>query len=228
MATACIIVAAGIGVRMGSRLPKALMPVAGRPLVAWAIEAARASGVVDEFVIVAPRGRLRDIEAVVGADEHLTVVAGGETRAHSVAAGLEAISEEVEVVLVHDAARPLARPELFRAVYEALSPRVDGAIAAAPLADTLKRARPDRTIGETVDRQGLWLAQTPQCFHVAALRSAYERLDDDEISETTDCASIVERAGGTVVLVASSAANLKVTLPSDVALAEYLLVAAGA
>lgn len=228
MATACIIVAAGMGVRMGSRLPKALMPVAGRPMVAWSVESAVASGVVDEVVIVAPPGRLRDVEAVLGAaGDGLRVVGGGDTRAHSVANGLAAISFEAEVVLVHDAARPLASPELFRAVYEAITTGVDGAIAAVPLADTLKREGDDRTVAETVDRAGLWLAQTPQGFHVSSLRDAYERLGDDEIAKSTDCASILERAGGSVALVASGSSNLKVTLPSDVALAEYLLQAAG-
>ena len=212
---------------MGSGLPKALLPVAGRPMLAWSVDAAMASGVVDEIVVVAPAGRLRDVEVVLGADETLIVVPGGETRAHSVAAGLSAISVAAEVVLVHDAARPLASAELFRAVYEAVTPHVDGAIAAAPLADTLKRGGAAGIIEETLDRSGLWLAQTPQGFHVKSLRSAYALLTDDEVADATDCASIIERTQGSVVLVASGASNLKVTLPSDVSLAEYLLSVAG-
>jgi 2-C-methyl-D-erythritol 4-phosphate cytidylyltransferase len=194
-------------------------------MVAWSIEAASASGIVDEIVIVAPPGRIGEVESVVGAGETIRVVAGGQTRAHSVAAGLDALFATVEIVLVQDAARPLARPELFRSVYEAVDDRVDGAIAATPLADTVKREAPDGTIRETVDRVGLWLAQTPQGFHVDAIRQGYAQIDEVALGDITDCASVIERAGGKVGIVPSGASNLKVTLPSDVALAESLMQA---
>jgi 2-C-methyl-D-erythritol 4-phosphate cytidylyltransferase len=227
MRTVAIVVAAGSGVRMGLDMPKALMPVGGRPMVAWSLDALADTDEVDGIVLVGPPGWEEDTSHAIGAlVDLLAVVPGGATRQRSVARGLAVVPDEVEVVLVHDAARPLVTPELAGAVVEAVE-GVDGAIAAAPLADTLKRADEDLIVAATIDRAALWRAETPQAFHASVLRRAFELADDETLDLATDCASMVEALGGRVRLVPAIAPNLKVTTPPDIALAEYLLRASG-
>lgn len=228
MTTVAIVVAAGAGVRMGAGVPKALMPLAGRPMIAWSLDALAGSGRIDAVVVVAPAGMEDAMRAAVGGPGDLLVVAGGPSRSESVREGLAAVPAGAARVLVHDAARPLVQPALVGAVLDALE-GVDGAIAAAPVVDTLKRADRDRLIGGTVDREGLWGAQTPQAFHAVSLRAAVAAADAaGALAASTDCASIVEAAGGRVRLVASPAPNLKVTTPADHALAEAILAARAA
>jgi 2-C-methyl-D-erythritol 4-phosphate cytidylyltransferase len=221
MTTVAIIVAAGAGVRMGAAVPKALMPLAGRPMLAWSLDALRASPRVATVVVVAPPGLEREVAAVAGGD--VVVVPGGASRSASVREGLRAIPADAAVVLVHDAARPLVSAVLVEAVLDGVE-GADGAIAAAPAADTLKRAGEGLQIEDTVPRQGLWAAQTPQAFRALALRDAVEAAAAAGTLDTaTDCASMVEARGGRVRLVESRAPNLKVTTPADAALAEALL-----
>jgi 2-C-methyl-D-erythritol 4-phosphate cytidylyltransferase len=216
-----IVVAAGAGVRMGAELPKALMEVAGRPMVAWSVAALAASAGVGAIVVVAPPGHLAETEAALGGRAWVT--AGGESRAESVQAGLAAAPAGAERVLVHDAARPLLRPELVDAVLAGLE-GADGAVAAAPVADTLKRSDETMIVRGTVDRGDLWAAQTPQAFWTAPLRRAVDAAASAGLlARATDCATLVEQAGGTVRLVPSLAPNLKVTTPADLAVAEALL-----
>jgi 2-C-methyl-D-erythritol 4-phosphate cytidylyltransferase len=219
-----IVVAAGAGVRMGAELPKALMELAGRPMVAWSVAALAASARVGTIVVVAPPGHVAETErALGGVAVRVRVTAGGESRAESVRAGLAAAPGEPEQVLVHDAARPLLRPELVDAVLEGLD-GAEGAVAAAPVADTLKRAGEALMVGGTVDRGDLWAAQTPQAFWTRSLRRAVDAaFAAGLLARATDCATLVEQAGGTVRLVPSLAPNLKVTTPADLAVAEALL-----
>jgi 2-C-methyl-D-erythritol 4-phosphate cytidylyltransferase len=226
MQTAAIVVAAGMGVRMGAPEPKALLPLAGRPMLAWSLEALARSEGVDAVIVAAPPGRERDVEAVAAGTGApvVAVVAGGATRSRSVARGLAAAGG-ARRVLVHDAARPLLTPGIVASVVSALD-GVDGAIAAAPLADTLKRQGGSGLVAETVDRSGLWLAQTPQAFWREALEGAYARADAAALDAATDCSWLVERAGGRVRLVDPGVPNLKVTTPSDLPAAEALLRAA--
>ena len=219
-----IVVAAGAGVRMGAELPKALMEVAGRPMVAWSVAALAASERVGAIVVVAPPDHVEETErALDGMAARVRVTAGGESRAESVRAGLAAAPGEPEQVLVHDAARPLLHPELVNAVLEGLD-GADGAVAAAPVADTLKRADASMIVGGTVNRADLWAAQTPQAFWTASLRRAVDAASAAGLlARATDCATLVEQAGGTVRLVPSLAPNLKVTTPADLAVAEALL-----
>jgi 2-C-methyl-D-erythritol 4-phosphate cytidylyltransferase len=128
------------------------------------------------------------------------------------------VSEGVEVVLVHDAARPLAHPGLFATVLAALEGGADGAVAAVPVADTLKRVDAEGNIVETIDRTGLWAVQTPQGFRLDVLRAAHAGEP-----EATDDAALVEAAGGQVVVVAGDARNLKITEPTDLDLLEALI-----
>jgi 2-C-methyl-D-erythritol 4-phosphate cytidylyltransferase len=219
-----IVVAAGAGVRMGAEQPKALMEVAGRPMVAWSVAALAASARVAAIVVVAPPGHEAEIEAALeGVAARVRVTAGGESRAESVRAGLAAAPGRPEQVLVHDAARPLLRSELVDAVLDGLD-GAEGAVAAAPVADTLKRAGETMMVGGTVDRGDLWAAQTPQAFWTRSLRRAVDAASAAGVlARATDCATLVEEAGGTVRLVPSLAPNLKVTTPADLAVAEALL-----
>jgi 2-C-methyl-D-erythritol 4-phosphate cytidylyltransferase len=231
-----IIAAAGSGERLGAGGPKALVEVAGRPLLAWSLAAFAAAPDVDAAVIAAPPGHEGEIEAAaeaVSAGLGLSVVAGGATRAESVAAGLEHV--ETELVAVHDAARPLVTVELIEALVAKLRDRPDaaGVIAAAPLIDTVKRAREPRpakgelprggpTVATTESRDHLWAAQTPQVFRAAALREAHTQ-DPQRLHAATDDAMLVEKSGGTVLIEPASAENLKVTTPIDLRLAALLL-----
>lgn len=221
--TVAIVVAAGAGVRMGAAVPKALMPLAGRPMLAWSLDALRACARVGAVVVVAPPGLEAQVAEVAGADA--TVVPGGDSRAESVREGLAAAPAGAALVVVHDAARPLVTPALIDAVLDGVE-GADGAIAAAPAADTLKRAGEGGMIEDTVPRQGLWGAQTPQAFHLHVLAAAVEAADEaGRLAAATDCASLLEARGGRVRLVESRAPNLKVTTPADATLAEALLKA---
>lgn len=193
-------------------------------MVAWCVETLVAAPAVDRVLVVAPAAHLEAIRLAIGREGHdAAVVPGGASRAASVREGLALVPRGTERVLVHDAARPLLAPALIDAVLAALDD-ADGAIAAAPVADTVKRASADLTVAATLDRSDLWTAQTPQAFGWRALVSAIERAQDEgRLDAATDCASLVEAAGGRVRLVASAGPNLKVTTPADLDLAERLL-----
>jgi 2-C-methyl-D-erythritol 4-phosphate cytidylyltransferase len=205
-----LLVAAGSGERLGAGRPKAFVVLAGRPMIEWSLAALRAAG-IEEIVVAAPPGTVLD---------GLIVVPGGATRSASVRAALAAAPAGEDVV-VHDAARPLVTPEHFRAALHALAD-ADCAIAAAPVTDTVKEAGPDRLVTATLDRSRLWAIQTPQAVRRAVLERALD-VDDDVLAAATDDAWLVERAGGTVRVVESSPANLKVTTPHDLLIAEHLL-----
>lgn len=222
--TYAIIVAAGAGARMGGDVPKALMPLGGRPMLLWSLDTIRASPLVDGVVVVAPPGREQSVRALVaGPGAPVVVVPGAGSRAESVREGLGAVPPSTSRVMVHDAARPLLGQPLIAAVLGALE-GVEGAIAAAPVVDTLKRGDAGDLIDGTVARQGLWAAQTPQAFHASALRDAIAVAGRaGTLAASTDCSSIVEATGGRVRLVASSAPNPKVTTPADAVLAHAIL-----
>jgi len=205
--TSAIVVAGGRGDRFGA--PKQFSTAAGARLVDHAVAAAAA--VCHEVVVVLPAGAAWD-----GAPVH-AAVAGGATRAESVRAGLAAISDDADIVVVHDAARPLATPELFELVIDTVRAGADGAIPALEVADTLKRVDGDRVV-DTVDRDHLVGVQTPQAFRAEALRAAHEGG-----GHATDDAALVEATGGKVVVVAGDPRNLKVTTVADLTLATTLL-----
>jgi 2-C-methyl-D-erythritol 4-phosphate cytidylyltransferase len=148
------------------------------------------------------------------------VVEGGATRSGSVRNALAAAGD-VEAIVVHDAARPLAEPELFTRTLAALA-EVDCAVAAARVTDTIKEAGPDGLVVRTHDRSRLWAIQTPQAFRAQSLRRALD-VTADVLAAATDDAWLVERAGGSVRVIESSPANFKVTTPHDLKLAERLL-----
>jgi 2-C-methyl-D-erythritol 4-phosphate cytidylyltransferase len=207
-----LLVAAGSGERLGADLPKAFVMLGGETILARSLRTIREAG-IEEVVVALPEGH--------GAPPGVRGVPGGSMRSASVRAALAASTGDP--VVVHDAARPLAPPELFRSVLDELARSgADGAVAAAPVTDTVKRAR-DGTVLETLDRAGLWAIQTPQAFRRAALERALD-VDDATLAAATDDAWLVERAGGTVRVVEGPAENLKVTTPRDLRIAEDLLV----
>jgi len=206
-----IVVAGGSGARFGG--PKQFTVLGGRRVVDWAVLAAAAA--CEGVILVLPEDEVGRVALDVQPD---VVVAGGATRSASVRAGLAQVPEGVDAVIVHDAARPLAHPGLFSAVLQALVDGADGAVAAVPVADTLKRVGDDRLVVETVDRSGLWAVQTPQGFRLDVLRAAHAGEP-----EATDDAGLVEANGGRVVVVPGDRRNLKVTDPADLDLLEGLM-----
>ncbi|MDQ3103074.1 MAG: 2-C-methyl-D-erythritol 4-phosphate cytidylyltransferase [Actinomycetota bacterium] len=210
-----MIAAAGSGQRLGAGGPKAFVEVAGRRLIEWSLAALAEAASVGEVVLVVPAGFEASVDAVA--------VAGGATRAESVVAGLGAVSGDV--VVIQDAARPLVTAKLIDRVVERLvDSGADSVIAAAPVSDTLKRAGEGGAVGGTVDRAGLWAAQTPQAFRVEALRAAQLAASEaGELATATDEAWLIERVGGTVLLEEVGAPNLKVTSEADLAVAAALL-----
>jgi 2-C-methyl-D-erythritol 4-phosphate cytidylyltransferase len=211
-----VIAAAGSGERLGAGGPKAFIEVAGRSLLEWSLAAFRAASSVGEIVVAAPPGQ-NDRVAGLG----VVAVAGGEHRSQSVANALQLAGGEI--VVVHDAARPLVTSGLIDAVVGELDADegAAGVIAAAPVSDTIKEASKAGQVERTLDRSGLWAVQTPQAFRAAALREALS--DPGSLPDATDDAMLVERRGGRVLIHSSSPDNLKVTTPFDLRIAELLL-----
>lgn len=210
---AAIIVAAGSGSRAGGA-PKQWRLLNGRPVVRWSVDAFRQAG-AGRIVVVVPVGQREQAMTALG-DMGVTLVEGGATRTASVRAGLAATGEAA-AVMIHDAARPLLTPGHVRALLAALD-GADGALPALPVADTLKREGPGGVA--TVEREGLWRAQTPQAFHRAKLLEAHAAWPDD--APATDDAAVLEAAGGRVALVPGDPLLMKITHPEDFALIERL------
>jgi len=214
-----IVLAAGRGERMDSSIPKALMPFGSATVVARAVERASAAASVSDVVVVAPPGfedAMRQAVEGLGVD---AVVSGGETRQASVVAGLAVVAADAERIVCHDAARPLASPELFERTLEALE-GCDGVVPVLRVVDTVKRVQ-DGAIEGTEPRDTLALAQTPQAFRAAALRDAHRRAAADGF-EGSDDALLLERAGYRVRAIEGVRTNLKITTSDDVRLAEAL------
>jgi 2-C-methyl-D-erythritol 4-phosphate cytidylyltransferase len=210
-----IVPAGGSGERLGADRPKAFVVLAGRELYAWS--AAALLGVCDRVLVAVPR------ESPVPSPQSLGLefVPGGESRSESVRNALLS-APEATVVVVHDAARPLVSSELIQACVSALEPGVDGAIAAAPMTDTVKEAAPDGRVVRTLDRSVLWRIQTPQVFRADVLREALDR-DITALAAATDDASLVEQMGRSVKVVEAPPDNLKITSEADFRVAEALL-----
>jgi 2-C-methyl-D-erythritol 4-phosphate cytidylyltransferase len=208
-----LLVAAGRGERLGTGGPKAFVMLGGRPMLEWSIEALSKVDEVDRIVVALPPG--------VHAPAGTIGVTGGAERSHSVRAALREAGE-ADVVLVHDAARPMVTPEIVQDCLDTLAAHdCDGAIAAAPVTDTIKECRGEEVV-RTLDRSQLWAVQTPQAFTRQALERALDR-DEEVLAGATDDAWLVESDGGTVRLVPAPRENLKVTTPLDLRVAELLL-----
>jgi 2-C-methyl-D-erythritol 4-phosphate cytidylyltransferase len=221
-----LIACAGSGRRMGAERNKLLLEVAGRPVLAWTLQAALASASIRWIGIVGQPIDQADILAMVEAANPQKPVAwiqGGDTRQDSVCNGLAALPVDARSVLIHDGARCLVEPGLI----DRCAAAVDGGaavIAAAPVTDTIKRVDDQGLIQDTPDRSHLWGAQTPQGFPVEQLRQAHARARAEGWSVTDD-ASLFERLGWAVSVMESSPANIKITTPFDLTIAEAVLAA---
>jgi 2-C-methyl-D-erythritol 4-phosphate cytidylyltransferase / 2-C-methyl-D-erythritol 2,4-cyclodiphosphate synthase len=225
--TVAVIVAAGRGTRAGgiSGPPKQYQQLAGAPVLAHSLRVLAGHPQIDAIeTVIHPDDRAHYAACARPFAARLAeAVPGGATRQESVRRGLEALEPHApDRVLIHDAARPLLTADLVTRLLAALE-EAPAAIAAEPVADTLKRAAADGTIAETVDRANLWRAQTPQAFHFAPILAAHRRAVDQGRGDFTDDAGLAEWAGLSVKLVASTGHNLKLTTTEDIALAERLL-----
>lgn len=212
-----IVVAAGSGSRAGGGKQWRLL--GGRPLIRWSAAALLEAGAT-EVVVVVPADALDQAnDALTGLKGWRTVV-GGAARSDSVRAGLESLdADSDQAVLIHDAARPFLSSEIVAALIDALA-RSDGALPALPVADSLRRAV-HRQVGDAVEREGLFRAQTPQAFRLGTIRRAYAAWPDRE--EATDEATVVQRHGGRVTLINGDPRLFKITYPEDFAMAEGLV-----
>lgn len=224
MSVGVVLVAAGSGVRLGAGGPKALVDLVGQPLLAYALDGLRAAGLPPPVVVHTPGGE-EDFAAVTAGRPVAALVAGGQDRTESVRAGIAALDTEVDVVVVHDAARPLQPPEVMRAAVEAVTTGVVAAAPALPVADTLKRTVRGEVVA-TIDRTGLVGVQTPQVFPRQVLEAALASGDG-----ATDDLGLVERLvatgalTGRVVVVPGSHRGHKVTYPEDLDLVRALVEA---
>ncbi len=216
-----LIVAAGTGARLGIDRPKAFAQLRGRPLLAESLDRLDRCPLVDAIVVAAPPGWEEPtilLSEELVATKVVACVAGGATRAESVRAALGEVPEEALVVLVHDGARPLVDDAVVERVLEPLGRGFDGAVPVLPIEDTVKRVSGE-VVTETVPRDELVRAQTPQAFLAPTLRRAF----DGDLGGATDCASLVERAGGRVAVVEGDPRLVKVTTAADLELVESLL-----
>ena len=214
-----IVLAAGRGERLDATIPKALVSVGGRSMVARAVQAASACRGITAIVVVAPEGFEEPVTQIVQTFGVDAVVTGGPTRQASVRAALRSVAPEVRAVVCHDAARPFATSDLFDRVLEGLD-GWDGVVPTIPVVDTVKRVVGER-VKATEPREALALAQTPQAFIAAALRDAHAAAERDGI-QATDDAALLERAGFRVRAIDGERWNLKITTRDDVRLAEAI------
>ena len=227
MTATAILAAAGSGERLGADVPKAFVQLAGRPLYEWSLDALRAAESVGRILVTVPATTPAQPKEgpgtlIIGGPEP---VEGGPSRSESVANALAHV--ETELVVVHDAARPLATAGLFDAVVAALEadPGAAGVVAATPVTDTTKEVLSGREVSRTLERSTLWSAQTPQAFRTEALRDALA--STEHLAEATDDAMLVEAGGGRVLVEPVAAPNLKVTTVADLHLAELMLAERG-
>jgi len=223
---AAIVPAAGRGERLGPGEPKALRELAGQPLLAHAIRALAEARSVDVIVVAAPSGeeaRVSTLLHPVAGETELHVVTGGETRQKSVALALSVIPDDVDVVLVHDAARPLVPGDVIDAVTSAVRSGADAVVPAVAVTDTIKQVDTAGRVEATVDRSQLRAAQTPQGFARIVLESAHRDAAEQGLEDASDDAGLVEHFGRPVMVIPGSEDGFKVTRPLDLVLAEAVL-----
>ncbi len=229
MRTAAIVPAAGRGERLGPGTPKALRDLGGQPLLVHAVRALSIARSVELVVVAAPQAELAAVRSLLSpavGDTELLVVGGGRTRQESVSLALAVLPADVDVVLVHDAARPLAPSELVDAVSAAVRAGADAVVPGIPVADTVKQVDTAGRVERTLDRAQLRAVQTPQGFSREVLVAAHQAAADDASDESdaaTDDAGLVERIGRTVLVVGGAEEAFKVTRPIDLVLAEAVL-----
>ena len=207
MKTVAIIVAGGQGKRMGR--PKQFLAIAGKPMIEWTLSAFQKSKVVDGVIVVVAENDLSRARRL-RFSKIIDVVAGGKERQDSVRNGLRALPSAAEIVLVHDGARPAVTPKMIEAAVRGAR-RHGAVVLGVPVKDTTKKVKPNAEIIETVNREDLWQAQTPQAFRASILKKAYARAR----GKFTDDAMLVEKLGLPVKMIMGSYKNIKVTAPED-------------
>jgi 2-C-methyl-D-erythritol 4-phosphate cytidylyltransferase len=225
MKTVAIIPAGGSGKRMQGRLSKQYLPLDGKPILVHTLRVFQRSPDIDEIILVVLEEDIQKVRQMIVESRRISkvrhVLAGGEQRQDSVRNGLAVIGNDVEIVLIHDAVRPFVSEDLIHAVVR--EAEIHGAVTAGmPVKDTIKRVDRNGTVLETLDRQVLWMTQTPQAFKRSLIQEAYRKADADQFYGTDD-ASLVERMGFQVKMIAASYANFKITTPEDLLMAEFLI-----
>ena len=217
-----IIPAAGSGKRMGGKTSKQYLSICGRPILIETLTVFEKSSHIDEIILISPSSDIPLLEEMLkeySLAKVSKIVCGGKERQDSIRNGLDALDRSSEIVLVHDAVRPFINDELIRNLIDAVN-EYGAAITAVPVKDTVKRAG-GSSVMETVPRENLWLAQTPQAFKTQLLIEAYENAGKKGIRGTDD-ASLVEAMGLDVRIVMGSYENIKITTPDDLIFAEAI------
>ncbi|MBI1820490.1 MAG: 2-C-methyl-D-erythritol 4-phosphate cytidylyltransferase [Nitrospirae bacterium] len=224
MRVAAIIPAAGLGTRMNAGLPKQFLSLGGKPVLYHTLAVFNLCPVIDEIVVVLSKAdrKLAEEEIILSSPfkKILTFVNGGKERIESVFNGLKAVDPAADFVVIHDGCRPFVTCQIIENSVEAAK-ETGGAIAGIPLGDTLKKTE-QGFIQNTIDRKGVWQAQTPQTFRFSLLREAYEKASSRQISATDD-AGLVEQLGHPVKIFPGSVFNIKITVPDDLILGEMIL-----
>lgn len=219
-----VVLAGGSGERMEARLPKQFLELAGRPLLAHSIRTLESCDYVASVVVVLPENRPSFIEEALRSQKIASVATGGTSRQASLGEGLMCLPEETEVVLVHDAARPLVTTSLIERVSAGFEGGYSGVVCAVPMEDAIKDVSFAGEVVGTPRREGLWRAQTPQAFLRSPLENALARADAEGVL-CDDCSELATRAGYRVRVVMGDPWNIKVTYERDLTLCESIIAA---
>ncbi len=224
MRSAAVIVSAGKGLRLAGERKKQFLCLSGKPILCHTLDPFEACSCIDGiYLVVGPEDidyTLKEIVEPFGYRKISQIIPGGTVRQESVRKGLGVLSRDVEIVVIHDGVRPFVTPEMITASVEAAK-QFKAAIFAVPLKDTVKLVE-DQIVLKTLDRESLWQVQTPQAFEVGLLRQAFRKAAEDKFIGTDD-ASLVERLGRKVHILAGSYMNIKITTPEDLRLAQGIL-----
>ena len=222
MKVSAIIPAAGLGVRMGSNVPKQFLLLDGKPILHHALSVLNQCSIVDEIVLVVSEKEITKArQEFQGSHPKVTkVIAGGKERQDSVGNGLQSLDSETDIVVIHDGVRPFVSPDLIRETIEAARD-FGSAITAIPVSDTIKKVNEEGQVERTVDRGGLWRVQTPQAFQVSLLKEAFEKARADNFYGT-DESSLIEHLGKEVKVIPGSEFNIKITRSEDLVLGETI------
>ena len=219
-----LLVAGGLGTRLGTDQPKALIPIGGVPMFIQALNPFSQLGLISDAIVAAPKSHIDAFQKLIEkehANESIEVISGGKERQDSVKAGLAGLSSSTEIVVIHDAARPFIGKEIILKALEAAE-KCGAATVAIPCTDTILVSQKETWLDHTPDRKNLWACQTPQVFRVSVIQEAFQNASKEDFLGTDD-ASLVRRAGGQVQLIEGSPTNIKITTPEDLDYAEYLL-----
>lgn len=225
MKNSVIIVAAGSGKRMRSAIAKQYIELKGRTILSYTVETFNGSEYIDEIILVtsseAKEYVRKEIVERYGFHKVKAIVEGGEERQDSVYRGISAVSEDTDIVLIHDGVRPFVADK-YIAMLESIAMEFGGCVLGAPVKDTIKICDEEGYISETPDRKTLWIAQTPQCFKYDIIKNAYEKAEKEGFKATDD-SMIAERAGVKVKMVEGDYENIKITTPEDLYMGEVIL-----